>query len=609
MLLRLTRDERGFTMVTVIGALLIVTLLAVTALSYATDDLPHGAHDRDRKIAYAAAEAGAQNYLYFLTQDPNFWAKCVDTSAGSKTPQVNQRWDGTGADTRRWVKVPDSRNAWYTIELLPANGKTTCDAANAEASMIDKTTGTFRIRTTGRVGENGVKRSIVTNLKRQSLLDYIYFTDKETSSPLLYPAEVGNRETRTPSGCTAGCRTLKQWALDSCDRYYGDDLDGQRQNQTFKGEYRDAGTTGAWSPLTLSCNAITFIDPDVVAGPFHTNDEFLCSGSPDFGTTAADRIETSTLGQTANPAAGYRGCTPNFIGTQIKNAPKVELPDTNDALRRDTAADYRFVGYTNIKLNGATMTVSGTRENGEVLNGVSMPIPADGVVFVSNSAENKPAGTPAGYPCASYDPVQAYAYRTAANNACGNLEVQGNYSVSVTFNAENDIIVTGSLTRPSGNPPDPDVLLGLIANNFIRVYHPVDCGSHGCNYRDTCTNAADSGVPVAFPQPVPPPVPAPIPLKPVKLTAPGSITIDAAILSLHHSFITDNYFCGQNLGTLTVRGAIAQQFRGPVGRGSSGYIKNYSYDTRFRYRSPPKFLDPVQAAWRIQTYNEQVPAR
>ncbi len=104
-------------------------------------------------------------------------------------------------------------------------------------------------------------------------------------------------------------------------------------------------------------------------------------------------------------------------------------------------------------------------------------------------------------------------------------------------------------------------------------------------------------------------MPPPVPLKPVKLTAPGSITIDAAILSLNHSFITDNYFCGQNLGTLTVRGAIVQKFRGPVGRGSSGYIKNYSYDTRFRYRSPPKFLDPVQAAWRIQTYNEQVPAR
>lgn len=609
MLLRLSRDERGFTMVTVMGALLIVTLLAVTALSYATDDLPHGAQDRDRKIAYAAAEAGAQNYLYFLTQDPNFWARCVDDSSTSTTPQVNQRWDGTGQETRRWVKVPDSRNAWYTIELLPANGNTKCSATNAEASTIDKTTGTFRIRSTGRVGTDGVKRSIVTNLKRQSLLDYIYFTDKETSSPVLYPSEVGNRDTRRPSGCTSNCETLGAWALRSCDRYYGNNVtDGQRQNQIFNGQYRDAGSTGSWSPLSISCNAITFIDPDVVAGPFHTNDEFLCSGTPDFGTTAADRIETSSLGQTANPATGYRGCTPHFIGTNVKNATALRLPGTNDSLHRDTAADYRFVGYTNVKLTGTTMTVSGTRENGQVLNGVSMPIPADGVVFVSNSAPDKPVGS-TGYPCGGYDPVQAYAYRTAVDNACGNLEVQGNYSVNVTFTAENDIIVTDDITRPSGDPPNPDVLLGLISNNFIRVYHPVVCGSHGCNYRDTCTNADDSGVPLPFPLPVPLPVPPPVPLKPVKLTAPESITIDAAILSLNHSFITDNYFCGANLGTLTVRGAIVQKFRGPVGRGSSGYIKNYSYDTRFRFRSPPKFLDPVQAAWRIQTYNEQVPAR
>jgi hypothetical protein len=606
MLLRLSRDERGFTMVTVVGALLIVTLLAVTALSYATDDLPQGAHDRDRKIAYAAAEAGAQNYLYYLSQDPNYWSKCDDG-----TPkQINQRWSGNGGDPRTWVKVPDSRNAWYTIELLPANGKSACSATNAEASMIDKTTGTFRIRTTGRVGENGVKRSIVTNFKRQSLLDYIYFTDKETRSPLTFPSEVGTRDTRTPSGCSGtACRTLKQWALDECDRYYGNDTDGQRQNQTFQGQYRPSGSTGAWSPLSVPCTVIYFIDADVVAGPFHTNDEFTCSGSPDFGTMPADRIETSTQGQTANPADGYHGCTPHFIGTQVKNAPALDLPPTNGALYRDTAPRYRFVGYTNIKLSGASMKVTGTRENGEVLDGVSMPIPADGVVYVSNSGPNKPAGTITGDPCGGYDVTNAYGYRTDTNDGCGNLELEGKYSVNVTFTAENDIIVTNDLTRPAGDPPNPDVLLGLISNNFIRVYHPVKgCGALGCNSLDGCSNDNDPAAPIPLPIPLPLPLPLPV-LKRIPLPAPNAITIDAAILSLNHSFITDNWFCGDNLGQLTVRGAIVQKFRGPVGRGTSGYIKNYSYDTRFRYRSPPKFLDPVQAAWRVQTYTEQVPAR
>jgi hypothetical protein len=91
---------------------------------------------------------------------------------------------------------------------------------------------------------------------------------------------------------------------------------------------------------------------------------------------------------------------------------------------------------------------------------------------------------------------------------------------------------------------------------------------------------------------------------------PGSIQIDAAIMSLTHSFIVDNYYCGGPLGVLTINGAITQYYRGAVGTsGGTGYIKNYTYDDRLRYRSPPKFLDPVQAGWVVKTYNEQVPAR
>ena len=77
--------------------------------------------------------------------------------------------------------------------------------------------------------------------------------------------------------------------------------------------------------------------------------------------------------------------------------------------------------------------------------------------------------------------------------------------------------------------------------------------------------------------------------------------------------MVDNYQCGSPLGTLTVTGAIAQKFRGPVGTFSgasrnSGYAKNYWYDDRLRYRSPPYFLDPVTAAWRVVRNNEQVRA-
>ncbi len=57
-------------------------------------------------------------------------------------------------------------------------------------------------------------------------------------------------------------------------------------------------------------------------------------------------------------------------------------------------------------------------------------------------------------------------------------------------------------------------------------------------------------------------------------------------------------------------GAIAQRYRGAVGsfNGTSithGYAKNYCYDQRLKYDSPPDFLDPVASAWQVVTWTEQ----
>jgi Tfp pilus assembly protein PilX len=581
------RDERGFTMVTVIGALLAVTLLCVAALSYAQGDLKPGAHDRDRKIAYAAAEAGIQNYQYYLSQDPTIWAKCDADTATSSTPaHINQRWDGSGTDPRIWTQVPGGTSS-YTIELLPANGTSSCDVDNAETTMIDATTGTFRVRATGRALVGGVKRSIVANFKRRSLLDFIYFTDKETRSPLLYDVEIGARNTHDDDG-----KSITEWAMANCDRYHGDETDGGRQLQQYDGEYEESPDN--WQALDVHCTDINFVAGDVTAGPFHTNDEFFCIGAPVFGMlgqSPPDRVETASSGQTADPATGYNGagCSPNLIGTHIASAAKLDIPPTNLSLRRDTADDYRFVGRTQIKLNGANMTVTGTRENGTQLTNAPVALPADGVIYVSNSKPDVPPGSP-GHSCPGYAVTKPS--QTVLNDACGNLEISGNYSVNLTLTAENDILVVGDIVRPAGSPPSPDVLLGLISNNFIRVNHPVTgCTVYGCNFTSPCTTL------------------------PATPASPRVTQIDAAILSLNQSFIADNWHCGGALGNLTVRGAIVQKYRGAVGHvssvtgGWSGYDKDYSYDSRLRYRSPPKFLDPVQAGWRIQTYNEQVPAR
>ena len=75
--------------------------------------------------------------------------------------------------------------------------------------------------------------------------------------------------------------------------------------------------------------------------------------------------------------------------------------------------------------------------------------------------------------------------------------------------------------------------------------------------------------------------------------------IDAAILSLRHSILVQNWGSGTDLGQLNVFGALAQKFRGPVGTtGGTGYDKNYVYDGRFKSLQPPYFLSPDNTPWR-----------
>jgi len=515
------RGENGFTMFSVIVMMSVVAILCVGALEAAVGDIPIARGDQDRKSADDAARAGLDWYRFQMNRDPSYWTKCTavpDVAPNTPAP-VNQAWNGTGPDPRRWRNLPGS-SAQYTVELVPATGQTQCSTASPNTTMLESNT--LRIRATGKV--NGKKRSLVGTFKRRSFLDYLYFSDYETLDPVTYA--------RYGSGA-------QSWAQTACRRYY---RDGRRYQYYYTG----AGYIG--------CGEIQFTTGDDTLGPLHTNDELLTCGSPRFGRSG-DRTEMS------GPSPGWRsaGCggAPNFVGPVTAPAGLLDLPPSNATLATFAAANYRFTGKTTIVFNGASMTVTnasiGTR---------TLPLPPpNGVIYVDSGA------------CGV-----AYAYVQDYNNptGCADLYVSGTYSVPLTLGSDSDIIVNGNLTHTGAG------LMGLVANNFVRVYHPVQSRANGGL---TCSNATGTM---------------------------QDVTIDAAILSLQHSFLVDNYYCGAGLGRLTVNGAIAQRFRGPVGTSgssSSGYLKSYNYDDRLRYSEPPNFIDPVQASWRTVRITEQAPAR
>jgi hypothetical protein len=86
--------------------------------------------------------------------------------------------------------------------------------------------------------------------------------------------------------------------------------------------------------------------------------------------------------------------------------------------------------------------------------------------------------------------------------------------------------------------------------------------------------------------------------------------IYGSIQTLQHSFWVQNYNTGSALGTLSVRGSIAQRWRGAVGTsgGATGFAKDYSYDTRLAFSGPPYFPQWTNAAWGAVTTGEIKPA-
>jgi len=527
------RSETGIALPAMMSIMLVLGILTAGVLVTVQADTPLARRDQDRKLAYGAAEAGIQNYLFRLQHDLDLWTQC-DQISGTKF--VNPAWNGSGTDPRVFRTLPGTE-AQYTVELLPATGYTQCSTSNPSVSLVQN--GLIRIRSTGKV--RGIKRSLIAKFRRRSFLDFLYFTDIESLDPAWY--------TRYVSGAPT-IPDITQWASDNCGWY----RDG-RSGKTYSGKWYDSGNVG--HNFTQKCGEIQFAAGDTLDGPVHTNDEFLVCGHPTFGRTIDDSVEVSAS------SPGWRSAcsnsSPTFKGTYNASAPILTMPPTNTQLRDTTDPAYIFTGKTTIVLGASNMTVNGT----------TMAYPANGQIYIQN-------GT-CGQSLKTYDPYNSPA-------GCADVYVRGSYGASLTIASQKDIIINGNITNAN------DSLVALIADQFIRIYHPI---TNLDTNNDTCDNVT-SGAAGA-----------------VSLSNP---TIVASLFALNHSFMVDNYFCGNPLGTLSVTGTIVQKYRGPVGTGgssgaSTGYIKDYNYDDRFHFREPPAVVDPIQSSWRVLTQTEQVTAR
>ncbi len=533
------REEQGVALLLVMAVSVIALGLIAATFSLAQSEVRLTSQDTAAKRAYYAALAGINAYAHDLTDEPNFLNFCTTPPVGAQG--LNQYYK-SGTETpmsaeelyAHSAEVPGSEGERYAIQLVPAksapSGERFCQReTHIVESMVEESegaaSGSFRIIATGFASASGRTHpdvsSVTASFRNLGFTSFVYYTEFEVLPPIVNGLTGAEEEQ---------CRRLYQERPSICGR-------------------------------------ISFVTGDEVRGPMHTQDHVSICGSPIFGRNTRDRIEfaDSVGGDEGYSTEGACSGTPTpvFKGTKIPTAevPPVKPPPNNTELEllakeeEEHGERALFSGHTEITLEGQYMKV---RDEGTEVG--RLPIPAGGVVYVASTA------------CSyEYQPInESESY--SSDSGCGDAYVKGEYTKSLTVAAQNDIIITGNITTPhSGSVATDNALFGLVANNFVRIYHRVS----------SCNNTS-----------------ADLP----------NIEIWAAILSVTQSFIVDNYNCGEPLGKLTVHGAIAQIFRGPVGTfyatqpptTASGYTKEYEFDERLRAAEPPHFLSPVGAAWRIQ---------
>jgi Tfp pilus assembly protein PilX len=312
------------------------------------------------------------------------------------------------------------------------------------------------------------------------------------------------------------------------------------------------------------CSEIEFGPEDSVNGPMKTDDKPLVCNGAEFGRakhSPADPVEIGFSAENQGNCTRSNEASPVYNtanGKPTVGAPELVPPESDGSLKAYVEAANEFTGLTYLELEGATNEIKvkqGTHTE-------KIKWPANGLIYVQSG------GSGCGYTGFSQTSTDTSTTLEEEKN-CGSVYVKGTSSAtkSLTIAAEEDLIIDGSI-RPSGlakgAAPTGTATVGLIATRYVRMYHP-------------CTNNVNGNN--------------------SEMENPW---IYAAILSTSHSFLVDNYNCGNNLGDLNIYGAIAQKFRGIVGTvGGSGYIKEYIYDERLATDEPPYFLAPLKAGWKI----------
>ena len=546
--------DEGFALITTVLTLAVLAAFSLVALQQTIANTAASRKDQEWVAALAAAQAGVDDYVSRLNETNGGYFIYNKANPDPANPAML-----FSSGLPQWAPVPTATGAaprgsfHYDVDTSGFTGTSTVSP-----------NGNIAVESTGKVGAR--TRTITASVRRSGFVDFVYFTDYETQDPLDYPTTATSPKLN------------REQAVTLCQNYWG---------------IRDP-----------NCTDIQFAN-DSLSGPVHSNDTMLVCENVSFKDTV-----TTMSGQVGTTGRTYRTdvCPGGTSGTSFARAgdpltvKKLQMPSTNLGLKAETgaAASPRgclYVGPTKIVIKGAQIRVTSPWTK-TVTPGCAkdsyFTIPVNGVVYVDvvpaenttdpNSWGSTETGKPTcpttatnhnniGYPISG---ETGWTYPCKAGDVF--IEQEGGLSTNalsgrMTVSANNDLYVTNHIDYAGGTAGN--AFLGLIAEQFLYVWHPVN-GSSNLNLPGQSTPFRDA-------------------------------RISAAILSVNHAFMVQNNSLGDGLGTLNVTGAITQKFRGIIRRGTASYAKNYVYDQRLRYDAPPKFLNPTISSFSSVRTEEREP--
>lgn len=344
-------DDGGQTLVLVLLVTFMVMLIAGTSVSITASNIRPSRQTADVQAALAAAQGGIDEFGLALTICD------VDYLIGDCPTIYNK------------AKRP----------LIGADGKTRATYAWNLTETPDNDRGLFRVTSTGEV--NGVRRSLVADYRpTPSFLDFLYFTERESSSPDLALRYYGPRTVQIPTSAfrtaadkIASTRTSVTWGgvgstTDICAQTWYDPPFGVGRStmKTQRGyEYRETTNTPIVT-RTGTCDVV-FITGMTFQGRVYSKDAFYFSNGTVGGSgpmfLQPIRTEWSSSKVPAPPVPKYYRSVAGVggqpaPGSQVPKvaAGKMSMPAAISTV--ETNATCVFTGPTRIKIAGAVATIT-----------------------------------------------------------------------------------------------------------------------------------------------------------------------------------------------------------------------------------------------------------